>query len=211
MGLCVSQHCLNTKTVLWLSLYSQCLAQNRHIINACLNYFIFRNSTCSYVSIFSSYRQNLNTPFTLLLLEEMGGNGGEIRELIANTMKWINSNVYVYVLSCVWICSPMDCDPLGFSVHGIFQAIILEWVAISSSRESSWSRNWTCVSSVSCIDRWILSNWHHHWNESTWTGQQIFMLNRCVDYTIRGISKSCFTEEKCQIKTIFQTKGESFI
>ena len=163
------------------------------------------------MSIFCSYRQNLNTPFTLLLLEEMGENGGEIRELIANTMKWINSNVYVYVLSCVWICSPMDCDPLGSSVHGIFQAIILEWVAISSSRESSWSRNWTCVSSVSYIGRWILSNWHHHWNGLTRTGQQIFMLNRCIDYTIRGISKSCFTAEKCQIKKIFQTRGKSFL
>ena len=145
----------------------------------------------------------------LLLLEEMGENSGEIRELIANTMKWINSNVCVCVLSCVWICSPMD--PLGSSVHGIFQAIILEWVAISSSRESSWCRNWTRVSSVSCIGGWILYHWHHCWNGSTLTGQQIFMLNRCIDYTIGGISKSCFTVEKCQIKTIFQTNGESFI
>ena len=33
---------------------------------------------------------------------------------------------------------PMDCSPPGSSVHGIFQARILEWVAISSSRGSSW-------------------------------------------------------------------------
>ena len=33
--------------------------------------------------------------------------------------------------------TPIDCSPPGFSVHGIFQARILEWVAISSSRGSS--------------------------------------------------------------------------
>ena len=37
----------------------------------------------------------------------------------------------------------MDCSPSGSSVHWIFQAIILEWVAISSSRRSSWPRDRT--------------------------------------------------------------------
>ena len=45
----------------------------------------------------------------------------------------------------------MDCSPQGFSVHGIFQARILKWVAIFSSRGSSPPRDWTWVSSVSCI------------------------------------------------------------
>ena len=40
----------------------------------------------------------------------------------------------------------MDCSLPGSSVHGIFQARILEWVAISFSRRSSWSRDWTCIS-----------------------------------------------------------------
>ena len=40
----------------------------------------------------------------------------------------------------------MDCSLPGSSVHGISQARILQWVAISSSRVSSWPRNWTCVS-----------------------------------------------------------------
>ena len=35
------------------------------------------------------------------------------------------------------LCNPMDCSPPGSSVHGILQARILEWVAISSSRGSS--------------------------------------------------------------------------
>ena len=51
---------------------------------------------------------------------------------------------------CPTLCDPMDCSPSDFSVHGIFQAIILEWVAISS-RGSSRPRDWTCISWVSCI------------------------------------------------------------
>ena len=43
--------------------------------------------------------------------------------------------------SCPTVCDPMDCSPPGSSVHGIFQARILEWVAISFSRESSWHRD----------------------------------------------------------------------
>ena len=38
---------------------------------------------------------------------------------------------------CLTLCDPMDCSPPSSSVHGIFQARILEWVAISSSRGSS--------------------------------------------------------------------------
>ena len=39
--------------------------------------------------------------------------------------------------SCLTLCDPMDCSLPGFSVHGIFQARVLEWVAISFSRGSS--------------------------------------------------------------------------
>ena len=39
--------------------------------------------------------------------------------------------------SCLTLCNPMDCSLLGSSIHGIFQARVLEWIAISFSRESS--------------------------------------------------------------------------
>ena len=39
--------------------------------------------------------------------------------------------------SCPTLCDPMDCSLPGSSVHGIFQAIVLEWIAISFSRGSS--------------------------------------------------------------------------
>ena len=45
----------------------------------------------------------------------------------------------------------MDCSLPSFSIHGIFQARILEWVAISSSRRSSPPTCWTRISSISCI------------------------------------------------------------
>ena len=43
--------------------------------------------------------------------------------------------------SCPALCNPMDCSPPGSSVHGIFQARILECVAISFSRRSSQPRD----------------------------------------------------------------------
>ena len=52
----------------------------------------------------------------------------------------------VWSLSCVWLfCNPMDYSPSGSSVHGISQARILEWVAISFSKGSSQPRDQTCV------------------------------------------------------------------
>ena len=42
----------------------------------------------------------------------------------------------------------MDCSLSGSSVHGIFQARVLEWIAISFSRGSSQPRNWTQVSHI---------------------------------------------------------------
>ena len=53
--------------------------------------------------------------------------------------------------SCLTLCDIMDWSPLGSSVHGILQARILEWAAIPFSRGSSWPRDQTCVSSVSCL------------------------------------------------------------
>ena len=47
--------------------------------------------------------------------------------------------------SCLTLCHPMDYSPSGSSVHGILQARILEWVAISFSTVSSWCRDGTQV------------------------------------------------------------------
>ena len=57
---------------------------------------------------------------------------------------------------CPTLCDPMDCSLPASSVHGISQARILEWVAISFSRGSSRPRDRT---HVSCIDRLVLYHW----------------------------------------------------
>ena len=50
--------------------------------------------------------------------------------------------------SSLTLCDPMDCSLSCSSIHGIFQARVLEWIAISSSRGSSWPRNRTQVSRI---------------------------------------------------------------
>ena len=48
----------------------------------------------------------------------------------------VEKGVCACILTPVWLCDPTDYSPSGSSVHGIFQARILQWVAISSSRGS---------------------------------------------------------------------------
>ena len=50
--------------------------------------------------------------------------------------------------SCLTLCNPVDCSPSGSSIHGILQARILEWVAISFSRGSSQPRDPTRSSAL---------------------------------------------------------------
>ena len=63
--------------------------------------------------------------------------------------------------SCPTLCNSMDYSPPGSSVPGIPQARILQWVAMASSRGSSWSMVQTRVSYISCIDECVLYHWHH--------------------------------------------------
>ena len=50
--------------------------------------------------------------------------------------------------SCLTLCGPTDCGLPGFSIRGIFQARVLEWVAISFSRGSSQPKDQTWVSHI---------------------------------------------------------------
>ena len=56
--------------------------------------------------------------------------------------EWVVTQLYLT------LCVPMDCSPPCFSVHGIFQARVLEWGAIPFSRGSSQPRDWTWVSHI---------------------------------------------------------------
>ena len=74
------------------------------------------------------------------------------------------SAMYMFVLitkSCLLFCDLMDWSPPGSFVHGLLQARILGWFAISFSRGSSWPKDWTHVSCISCIGKWILCHKCH--------------------------------------------------
>ena len=77
-------------------------------------------------------------------------------------------NILPWCRACVRACcsssNPMDYSPPGSSLHGIFQARILEWTVIPSSRGSSPPRDWTHVSYFSCIGRRVHYHYHHQTN-----------------------------------------------
>ena len=56
---------------------------------------------------------------------------------------------------------PTLCDPMDYTVHGIFQARILEWIAIPFSRVSAQPRDWT---QVSCTTRRFFIIWATNYN-----------------------------------------------
>ena len=64
--------------------------------------------------------------------------------------------------SCPTLCDPMDSSLPSSSVHGIFQAIVLEWIAISFSRVSSQPRDRTWVSRIvdRCFTIWAMREVH---------------------------------------------------
>ena len=63
---------------------------------------------------------------------------------------------------CLTLCDPMDCHLPASSIHRIFLAIVLKWIAISFSSRSSQSRDGTQVSRI--VDRrftiWTTREWH---------------------------------------------------
>ena len=74
---------------------------------------------------------------------------------------------YEVAQSCPTLCDPMDCSLPGSSVHGIFQARLLEWVAISFSRGCFLPREQTQVSCIAgrCFTVWATREAciHHIW------------------------------------------------
>ena len=105
-----------------------------------------------------------------------------------------NLNSYFYIPKesesdvaqlCLTLCDPMACSLPASSVHGIFQARILECVAISFSRRSSQPRDWTRVPHI--VGRrftiWATgkSKWRHFQNF------QIYSL--FIEYVILVISR----------------------
>ena len=68
----------------------------------------------------------------------------------------VNTVCMLVALLFLTLCDPVDYSPPGSSVHGILQARILRWVAVSYSRGSSQPRGQTHISCISCIGKWVL-------------------------------------------------------
>ena len=88
---------------------------------------------------------------------------------------------------CPTVCNPMDYSLPDSSIHGIFQARILEWVTISYSRGSSQHMDQTQVSCVSYIDRWIL------YHSTTWETLSFFIHTfvKALSMSWRGKPGNC--------------------
>ena len=116
-----------------------------------------------------SFQRLKNFPVALLSWEAIGN---WIRGIVCLTPGESESEV---AQSCPTLCDPMDCSPPGSSVHGIFQARILEWGAIFFSRRSAWPRDWTQVSRIvgRCFTVGATKEWRHlveapKWNSRQW-------------------------------------------
>ena len=103
----------------------------------------------------------------------------------------------------------MDYSLPSFSVHGIFQARILEWVAIPFSRGSSWPRDQTRVSCVSCIGRWILYHWVT-W-EDTKTSLVLFKFSNFKDEVLQDGSYTGKINQEKKKKEIWRWGFNSWL
>ena len=65
-----------------------------------------------------------------------------------STQRWAAAAAAKSLQSCLTLCDPIDGSPLGSSVPGIFQAIVLEWVAIA------FSKRWARASEMLVITTW---------------------------------------------------------
>ena len=136
---------------------------------------------CTETSTELSFLLTLNGNNNTSWLDSFGGNGGRMgiiqmnswhkspswpgvtrpkcpnRSLHVSWEKWLFFSQCMCAQLCLTLCDPMDCKPPGSSIHGIFQARILGWIATSCSRGSSWPRDfWTQVS-------WIAGRFFTNW------------------------------------------------
>ena len=115
--------------------------------------FLYSSSVYSCHLFLISSASVRSLPFLSPSLWEKSGTGLVFLWL---TLYWFGACLCAQSLNSVWLCNPMDCSLPDSSAHGIFQARVLEWVAISSSRGSYWPKDETCVSG---IGRHILYHW----------------------------------------------------
>ena len=131
-------------------MHSTCLT-----IVVVLRYFTWPLRLPSFLLPLSYRTQGLLIPFNTLIPIQT-------KPLIRTPLRaflFVFFRVCLVTQPCPTLCNPLDCSLPGSSVLGIFQARTLEWVTISFSRESSWPRDQTCISCVSCIAGGFFTHW----------------------------------------------------
>ena len=125
-------------------------------------------------------------------------------------------------------CNPMDCSPPGFPVHhqlpectqihvycicAIFQARILEWIALSFSRGSSWPRDWPgflhcrqilCHLSHCCCCCWVTSVMSdsvrlHRWSSPPGSSFPGILQARILEWVTISFSNACILVKLLQL------------
>ena len=114
--------------------------------------------------------------------------------------------VYKCAQSCPTLCDPRGCTLPDSSVHGIFQARILDWVAISFSKGSPWPKKWT---RSSCCISWIAGFWFffvclfvfNHWatREAPLHIQNIICVCASLCFILPCIQCCCKQKQKLNI------------
>ena len=98
---------------------------------------------------------------TAVLVAGAGKGAGSL-EVMSSHPQWgfwlAESLSFVLTQLCPTLCDPVDSSPPGSFVHGIFQARILEWVAIYSSRGFSWPSQGSNLSLLHCGQIFLLLN-----------------------------------------------------
>ena len=106
------------------------------------------------------------------------------------------------VAQCPTLCDPMDCSLSSSSVHGIFQARVLEWIAISFSKGSSLPRNRTQISSIAGIRFYRLSHQGSHFFFKKKNFKCILSVNI---YFRHQFKKKIRNENQWSLSTIWDT------
>ena len=94
------------------------------------------------------------------------------------------------------LCDPMDCSLPDAYVHGILQARILEWVAISFSRGTSKPRDWTRVSCITGRFFMVWATW-----EACWKKVKVLVTQLCPTLDIHLFIHSLDTSNSCEPST----------
>ena len=119
---------------------------------------IYTYLMCRPVNNIMSLSTSRPFPISMFMLLHRRFSSWWERECDRALIQWANWHQWTSEVaqSCPTLCSPMDCSLPGSSSHGIFQARVLEWVAISFSRGSSWPRDRTQVSPTAgrCFTVW---------------------------------------------------------